>query len=1140
MVLLALVAQSASILVPAHAVSSGLVISQVYGGGGNSGAPYTHDFVEIYNGSSSSRSVGGLSIQYASATGTGHFGANTGQLTELPTIDLAPGGYFLVQMAGGPAGAPLPIPDFIDATPINMAASAGKVALVNGISSLGCNGSSTPCSPTQEARIIDRVGYGSANYFEGSSAAPTVSNTTSIIRTTGNVDTDQNGSDFQVYSPPTPRHGGVVGDPTLSINDVSISEGNSQTELSFRVSLSHPADRDVFYSIATQDESARAGLDYEPLSLTGQVIPAGSLTAIHDVRVYGDLLDEPSETFLVVLSGLVNAMPGDTTGRGTITNDDIPLRPIHELQGDGETSPFVNSDVATRGLVTARKTNGFFIQTLDAEDDDRPETSEGLFVFTNSGPTVAVGDEVRVSGHLAEFRSSSAVLPGTLTEITGPSVELISSGNQLPAAIDVAVFTGLPDNPRLRSRAEQLERFEGMLVAAPAMDVVGPTNLFGELYAVDAGKPRTVREPGVDISEMMPVGAPSTIDRFDGNFERLMLDSDDLIDAFGMQRPRLNVAVGARIQPVSGPLDYAFDNYRVALDAPAMATGGRVPTGVPTATGAEFTIAALNLENFRDLTPDFANRMQKASRLIVDILRTPDILGLIEVGDLEDLQELAALVNAAAGTAYEAYLLDGDGQSTSFEQNIGYLVNIERIEVSVAPLQMYHGKTYDFAGQTGLLLHDRPPLVLEARVRHSGTALTVILNHLRSLIGVSSHEPIGGGFTEGERVREKRRLQAEDVADLIQSRSQENLVVLGDMNAFEFNDGLVDVVGTLKGSPAPAEEVVEPSLDRWTFELADLVEMLPQPNRHSYVFEGNAQVLDHVLVNGPMLARLSRFLYARSNADFPEVFESDFMVTTRLSDHDAPAAYFLPVANLGVTAATSASVTAGGTLTLQMTAVNAGDTASGVSLSAMLPSGMTLQSTTTPAGWSCHFSGGTVTCQAASLVGGDTVTMEIVALVSCAVADGTVLAVPFTIGSATAEADVSDNTTAASAAVTNPSPAITGASTSRKRLLLPLHQMVPVTVFYEATDGCGPVATALSVTSDEPVRGPRQGFAGLTSPDWQVIDAHHVRLRAERSLSGDGRVYTITITAIDLAGRVSTEQASVIVPRHILPWIRED
>ena len=97
--------------------------------------------------------------------------------------------------------------------------------------------------------------------------------------------------------------------------------------------------------------------------------------------------------------------------------------------------------------------------------------------------------------------------------------------------------------------------------------------------------------------------------------------------------------------------------------------------------GGEFTIASLNLENFRDGTPNFVERQQKAARVIVEILRAPDILGTIEVGDLEDLQALAALVNGAAGTSYEAYLEDGDGQSTGFEQNVGYLVNRARIDV---------------------------------------------------------------------------------------------------------------------------------------------------------------------------------------------------------------------------------------------------------------------------------------------------------------------------------------------------------------------------------------------------------------------------------------------------------------------------
>jgi hypothetical protein len=98
--------------------------------------------------------------------------------------------------------------------------------------------------------------------------------------------------------------------------------------------------------------------------------------------------------------------------------------------------------------------------------------------------------------------------------------------------------------------------------------------------------------------------------------------------------------------------------------------------------------------------------------------------------------------------------------------------------------------------------------------------------------------------------------------------------------------------------------------------------------------------------------------------------------------------------------------------------------------------------------------------------------------------------------------------------------------------------MVPITVNYAASDSCGAVTTQLTVTSDEPVTAPvlQQGLAGLTSPDWQVIDAHRVLVRAEYSLRGDGRQYTITIKATDTAGGVSTSQVIVVVPRFIWPF----
>ena len=228
------------------------------------------------------------------------------------------------------------------------------------------------------------VGYGNANFFETeATAAP--SNTTAVIRTNNNVDSDHNRNDF-VVAAPNPRNGGVIQpSPTLSTSDASVSEsGGSMT---FTVSLSRASTTDVSYTLETRDVTATADLDYLPQFLAGQFIPAGELSATHVVTILDDAEDEqPNETFEVVLASLVNADAGDLVGVGTITNDDVALTPIDELQGDGSVSPLANRDVLTGGIVTARKTNGFFIQTPDGDDDGRAETSEGLFVFTDSVP----------------------------------------------------------------------------------------------------------------------------------------------------------------------------------------------------------------------------------------------------------------------------------------------------------------------------------------------------------------------------------------------------------------------------------------------------------------------------------------------------------------------------------------------------------------------------------------------------------------------------------------------------------------------------------------------------------------------------------------------------------------------------------
>jgi len=214
-----------------------------------------------------------------------------------------------------------------------MAAGAGKVALVNTITPLGCNGSSgQPCSPSALASIIDLVGYGNANFYEGSGAAPTLSNTTGALRlANGCTETDNNATDF-VVAAPAPRNTAsplnpcsappVV--PNLSINDVSANEGNAgTTSFDFTVSLSSPAPTGgVTFDIATADNTATQPGDYIQNTLTGQTIPAGSSTYTFSALVNGDVVNEPNETFFVNVTNVTGATVVDGQGQGTIVNDD--------------------------------------------------------------------------------------------------------------------------------------------------------------------------------------------------------------------------------------------------------------------------------------------------------------------------------------------------------------------------------------------------------------------------------------------------------------------------------------------------------------------------------------------------------------------------------------------------------------------------------------------------------------------------------------------------------------------------------------------------------------------------------------------------------------------------------------------------
>jgi uncharacterized protein (TIGR03437 family) len=178
---------------PSPVATSGVVISQIFGGGGNAGAPFRNDFIEIFNGSNTSVNLNGWSVQYASAT------ASTWSVTPLTTVTLLPGQYYLIQeSSGGTNGITLPTPDATGT--IAMAAGSGKVVLVKNSTAL------TGACPN-DPNIVDLLGYGStANCFRGSAPATAPSNTNALVRAAGGcTDTRNNVADFAL-GPPNPRN----------------------------------------------------------------------------------------------------------------------------------------------------------------------------------------------------------------------------------------------------------------------------------------------------------------------------------------------------------------------------------------------------------------------------------------------------------------------------------------------------------------------------------------------------------------------------------------------------------------------------------------------------------------------------------------------------------------------------------------------------------------------------------------------------------------------------------------------------------------------------------------------------------------------------------------------------------------------
>ena len=563
---------------------------------------------------------------------------------------------------------------------------------------------------------------------------------------------------------------------------------------------------------------------------------------------------------------------------------------VWQVQGHGERANCYRMRVTVRGIVTliAANKSRFFLQTPTAESDGAAETSDGLLVQTTPLRPLAeleIGDLVEVRGRVNEFYGL------TQLEIAGSrSIETLARAQELPAAIDLAQVSlewpaGAP---------HPLERYEGMRVVLRERAVVAPTNYFDEFGMTINGLP-AYREMGIEGDDR-PDLVGSGLPEWDLNAELLEIDPPEL------GQPVLQLPAGVPVN-VEGALAYSYLDYqiwpaKIEYDsAVAAAFAGRP---VRAREAGEFTIATQNVNNLFDTVDDHGRndsrgenyvpddvaayqlRLGKVAILIHEALGAPDILALQEVENAAVLMDLVFLLNEREPTLrYYPCLLEGLERRGI---DNAYLVNVARVK---NPECYRLPGSYEATYLGPRDLFTRPPLVLEAELWDGERAqpITLINAHIRSLSDADT-----------QRVMTKRLEQASMIAEYVQALQTAQpeilLAVLGDFNAYQHSDGLVDVVGIIAGTQYAAEALFAPEADLVEPNLQNQTLLLPPEERYSYVWNSSRQVLDQILTSTALSALVTERAYGRGNADAPRSWlEEDHGGALAASDHDGMVLY---------------------------------------------------------------------------------------------------------------------------------------------------------------------------------------------------------------------------------------------------------
>lgn len=861
-----LLAALCGLSVGAQASTSGVVISQVYGGGGNSGATYTHDFVEIFNAGSTAVSLSGWSVQYASASGS------SWAVTNL-SGSLQPGQYHLVRMAQGAGGTvALPTPDTLGSTA--MASASGKVALVSSTTALS---GSVPSSGS----LVDLVGYGTVSAAEGS-AAPTLSNSTANARAAnGCTDTDNNANDFAAGAP-TPRN------TASAFNSCGLS-GNAP------IVTSCPA---ISVPLGTSFEALFSATDADT-SMSGVVITSASAAGFAVTNVVLNSTSSSSSTSGGALSGklsvpnlpvgthTVDLLFSNTAAQSALCTLSLTFLPqltaytaIYDIQGNGDSSPLAGTSVTTQGVVTAvfASLNGYYIQ--DETGDGDVATSDGIFVYSPGGISVSVGQRIRVTGTVTEYN--------TVTELTNPSgLTVLASGISIaptPVVLPEA-FNG------------ELERYEGMLVRIDAPMTVAQNYFqgrYGQVTLAAGGrliKPTNVHRPGsVEALALAAENARRVLMLDDGSSSQ----NPNPIPYIGLDN---TLRAGDSVSNLIGVIDHGLINSDTSATAPRdyklhptvapVFSRDNPRTAAPAAVGGNVKVASFNVLNYfstldvagngcypggtrsdcrgADSAAEFTRQQAKIVAAMTAI--NADVFGLMEIENNGNVaaQNLVSALNAVAGAGTWAVVPAPASGTGTDAIRVAMIYKPARLSLVGASLSDVDA------------INNRPPFA-QTFAAANGEKFSVIVNHMKSKScgsdgGVDADNGDGQGCYNGRRQLQAQRLLNHFIPLVKAAAGDDDVLVIGDLNAY----GMEDPVVTLTDAGL----------------VNEAARFIATP--YSYIFDGESGNLDHALSTPSLSAQVSGVAEWHINADEPSVIDyntefkpQDLYAANayRSSDHD--------------------------------------------------------------------------------------------------------------------------------------------------------------------------------------------------------------------------------------------------------------